>query len=71
MISVFGLAGGPLLGVIVMGMFFPCVNGAVSCFKNTFRLNSNLVLRLGKRNLRLYNLFDNRVPWLVWLSVLG
>lgn len=45
MISVFGLAGGPLLGVIVMGMFFPCVNGAVSCFKNTFRLKSNLVLR--------------------------
>lgn len=38
MISVFGLAGGPLLGVIVMGMFFPCVNGAVSFFQNTLRI---------------------------------
>lgn len=71
MISVFGLVGGLLFGVIVMGMFFFCVNGVVSCFKNIFRLKLNLVLCLGKRNLRLYNLFDIRVFWLVWLLVLG
>lgn len=51
MISVFGLVGGFLFGVIVMGMFFFCVNGVVSCFKNIFRLKLNLVLCLGIGNL--------------------
>lgn len=46
MISVFGLAGGPLLGVIVMGMFFPCVNGAVSCFKKYIQIKIKLSFTL-------------------------
>ena len=30
MISVLGMAGGPLLGLFIMGMFLPCVNAKVN-----------------------------------------
>lgn len=32
MISVLGMAGGPLLGLFLMGMFMPCVNSKVSIY---------------------------------------
>lgn len=38
MISVLGMAGGPLLGLFLMGMFMPCINTKVK-----LKINSTLI----------------------------
>lgn len=38
MITVLGMAGGPLLALFMMGMFFPCVNAVVRIHIETLKL---------------------------------